>query len=96
MKTPQHPFRDSGQRTMSLTTQDLADFNHFATGKLTAGTADSIVELARQWEWERHEFDESVAELRSGLADMEAGKGRPFAEFDAEFRKKYNIPRNEA
>ncbi|WP_254510862.1 hypothetical protein [Anatilimnocola floriformis] len=77
---------------MSLTTQELADFNHFATGKLTAGSAESIVELARQWEWERREFNETVAELRQGLADMEAGKGRPLAEFDAEFRKKYNLP----
>ena len=77
---------------MSLTTQDLADFNHFATGKLTAGGAESIVELARQWEWERREFNETVAELREGLADMEAGKGRSLAEFDTEFRSKYNLP----
>ncbi len=81
---------------MSLSTQDLADFNHFATGKLTAGAAESIVELAREWEAERREFDETVAELRTGLADMEAGHGRPFAEFDAEFRKKYNLPRDPA
>ena len=77
---------------MSLTTQDLADFNHFATGKLTVGAAESILDLAREWEAERREFAETVAELRAGLADMEAGKGRPFAEFDAEFRKKYNLP----
>ena len=32
--------------------------------------------------------------IRRGLADMEAGRGRPFEEFDAEFRAKHNIPRD--
>jgi len=77
---------------MSLTTQDLADFNHFATGKLTTGAAKSIVDLAREWEAERREFDETVAELRAGLADMEAGKGRLFSESMAELRQKLGIP----
>jgi hypothetical protein len=77
---------------MSLTSQDLADFNHFATGKLTTGSAESIVDLAREWEWKRREFAETVAELRSGLADMEAGKGRLFSESMAELRQKLGIP----
>lgn len=77
---------------MSLTTQDLADFNQFATGKLTAGTAESIVELAREWEWERREFEETVAELRQGLADMEAGKGRLLSESMNELCHRLGIP----
>ena len=58
------------------------------------GPAISIVDLAQEWEAERREFKETVAELRSGIADMEAGLGRPITEFDAEMRKKYNIPLN--
>jgi uncharacterized protein YPO0396 len=77
---------------MSLTTQDLADFNQFATGKLSSGTTDSIVDLARQWEWERREFAETVEELRIGLADMEAGKGRLLSESMNELRQLLGIP----
>jgi hypothetical protein len=90
-----HPSRESGGTKMSFTNQDLADFNHFATGKLSAGCTESIVELARQWEWERREFDETVAELREGIADMEAGKGRLFSESMAELRQRLGIPDGE-
>lgn len=77
---------------MQFTTQDLADFNKFVTGKLMTGPAISIVDLAQEWEAERREFDETVAELRECAADMEAGKGRSLEEFDVEMRRKYNIP----
>ncbi|MGD9720400.1 MAG: type II toxin-antitoxin system ParD family antitoxin [Pirellulales bacterium] len=34
----------------------------------------------------------AVEGIRRGLADVEAGRGRPLVEFDAEFRAKHNIP----
>lgn len=77
---------------MSLTSQDLASFNTFVVAKLTSGTADSMAELARQWEAERHEFDETVAELRESIADMEMSRGRLLTDIAADMRKKYNIP----
>jgi antitoxin ParD1/3/4 len=41
------------------------------------------------------EEDPAVVEgIRRGLADMKAGRSRPFEEFNAEFRAKRNIPRD--
>jgi len=33
-------------------------------------------------------------DIRQGLEDMEAGRGRPLKEVDAHLRKKYNIPQD--
>lgn len=79
---------------MQFTTQDWADFTQFVTGKLKSGPANSIVDLAQQWEAERREFDETVAELRECAADMEAGQGRLFVDSMAALRKKHNIPQS--
>ena len=38
-----------------------------------------------------HEHDDLEA-IQSGIADMEAGRFRPFSEIDAAFRLKHNIP----
>lgn len=37
-----------------------------------------------------HEHDDLEA-IQAGVADMEAGRFRPFSEIDAEFRHKHNI-----
>jgi predicted transcriptional regulator len=39
--------------------------------------------------------DEDLAAITAGIADMEAGRYRPFAEIDAEFRQRHNIPKTE-
>jgi hypothetical protein len=39
----------------------------------------------------KQEMDD-LAAVRAGIADMEAGRYRPFAEVDAEFRRKHGIP----
>ncbi|MDZ4781630.1 MAG: type II toxin-antitoxin system ParD family antitoxin [Planctomycetia bacterium] len=33
-----------------------------------------------------------ITAIREGIEDMEAGRVRPFEEFDAEFRKQHGIP----
>jgi hypothetical protein len=79
---------------MAINYDDLDQFHQFALGKLSNGGADSVSQLAAEWE-ARREFDETVAELRECAADMEAGVGRPFAEVDAELRQKHGFaPRN--
>ncbi len=35
---------------------------------------------------------EDLVAIQSGIADMEAGRFRPFSQIDAEFRQKHNIP----
>ena len=39
--------------------------------------------------------DDDRAAIAAGIADMEAGQYRPFAEVDVEFRGRHNIPRTE-
>lgn len=39
------------------------------------------------------EYDETVADLRVGLEDEQAGRVRPLREVDAELRQKHGIPR---
>jgi Arc/MetJ-type ribon-helix-helix transcriptional regulator len=38
--------------------------------------------------------DEDLAAIRAGIADMEAGRHRPFAECDAAFRARHNIAKD--
>ena len=38
---------------MAVTREDLRDFNRFADEKLANGGAESLTELARQWEERR-------------------------------------------
>ena len=40
----------------------------------------------------KQELDD-LASIQAGIADMEAGRFRPFAEIDAEFRAKHGIPK---
>ena len=77
---------------MAITQQDVDQFNQFVAAKLCNGGAESMVDLARQWEAERTEYNETVAELSQCIGDMEAGHGRPLKEFADEMREKYNLP----
>ena len=81
---------------MTITPQDIEQFNQFIAQKLSSGGADSMVQLAREWESQRQEYDEAVGELSQCIADMEAGHGRPLQEFADEMRAKYDIPDSKA
>jgi hypothetical protein len=76
---------------MLVTQQDLDSFHHFALGKLQNGGAESITELARQWEIarEREEVNEA---LREATDDLKAGRYRPAADVSRDMRRKYNLP----
>lgn len=37
---------------------------------------------------------QDLAAIQAGVADMEAGRYRPFSEIDTEFRAKHRIPRD--
>ena len=81
-----------GDLSTQITASEVAAFREFAKSKLENGPVSSVVELAQEWEWQRREFNETVAELRECIADMEAGKGRLLEESIAEMRARYNIP----
>ncbi len=52
--------------------------------------ADAL--LAMALEWDARAQVEEVAAIQEGLASVDAGRTRPFAEFAAEMRAKYGLP----
>jgi hypothetical protein len=54
------------------------------------GKNKSPEELLRLW---RDEYNATVADIRRGMEEFEAGGGRPFREVEEELRRKHNIPR---
>ena len=67
----------------------------FIEEKLSNGGAELTLEQALvDWELENQTDEEreaTVQAIRNGLADVEAGRTRPFAEFDWEFRLKHGL-----
>ena len=60
-------------------------------GKTTADALDEA--LAEYFEWERHDYDETVEAVRAGYEDMKAGRTEPAEEFLEDFRQKHGLPR---
>lgn len=60
-------------------------------GKDTATALDDA--LAEYLDWERQDYEESVAAICQGNEDVKAGRTRPAAEFLEELREKHGFPR---
>jgi hypothetical protein len=75
---------------------DLRAFKGFIEEKLSNGVADlTLDEALVHWELENQTDEEREDTLRAicqGLSDVEAGRTRPFEEFDREFRAKHGLP----
>jgi hypothetical protein len=75
---------------------DLRAFKGFIEEKLSDGGADlTLDEALVHWEIENQTDEEREDTLRAigqGLSDVEAGRTRPFEEFDREFRSKHGLP----
>jgi hypothetical protein len=87
----------SRRRSMATErTNDLRAFKGFLEEKLSNGGAElTLDEALVEWELENQTDEEREATLRAigeGLADVEAGRTRPFEEFDHEFRAKHGLP----
>lgn len=72
---------------MAITREDLRDFNRFADRKLADGGASSLVDLAGEWEAQRRELEDTVADIRQSHADIDAGRVASVAETFADVRK---------
>ena len=48
--------------------------------------------LAMVLEWEAEEYADMLKGIQRGLEDSDIGRVRPFAEFAAEMRAKYDLP----
>ena len=75
---------------MSASNEDLNNFHQFALSVRQENASASVEELVAQWRAvkERAETNEAI---REGLAEIEAGKGRPAAEVMADMKNKFNL-----
>ena len=75
---------------------DPRAFHDFLGARLSNGGTDLTLEEALAlWEYEnspKEEREETIRAIQRGLDDMDAGRTRPFEEFDREFREKHGLP----
>ena len=76
---------------MPITLTELESFHRFAAMKLKNGGAESIAELAHEWQASR-ERDEVNQALRDATEDLKAGRHRPAGDVMRNFERKYNLP----
>ena len=59
------------------------------------GKAELVVQDAQSYQRLLDLIDrlEAIEGIKRGLADVDAGRTKPLAQFDAEMREKYGIPR---
>lgn len=75
---------------MSISLDQLNDFQQFAVPHVRAGDVDSLAELARQWEAAREREEVKLA-LAEAMEDIQAGRYRPAEDVSAELRAKYGF-----
>lgn len=61
-------------------------------GKDLDTLADTLLNMAL--EWEAQEYADTVQGIKHGIEAFEQGRSRPFDEFAAEQRAKFNLPSN--
>jgi hypothetical protein len=57
---------------MAITKDDLRDFNRFADERLETGGANSLVELAGEWEAQRREARDTIADVGECHVEIDA------------------------
>jgi hypothetical protein len=73
---------------MAVTREDLRHFHRFADEKIEQGGANSLVELAGEFEAERREMEETVAAIRQSHVDIDAGRVASVADAFAHVRNR--------
>ena len=83
---------------MSVTREELDQFHDFAVSLVSGEELDvTWLQLFELWRLENPsaaEYEENVAAIRESLDAMDAGRIRPFPDFDSEFRKRHGITSN--
>ena len=79
--------------TLPVKPDRLAQLEEFARrrGKSTADALDDA--LAEYLEWERQDYQETLAAVRQGHEDVKAGRTAPADQFFDEFARKHGLPR---
>jgi hypothetical protein len=82
---------------MPTTVEEISEFQRFAVEQVRNGGSDlSLEELLERWRAQRSKTNDSLrnkvnAAIRRGIAEADAGLGRPLDEFMDEFRQRHNI-----
>lgn len=80
---------------MNVTTEELDRFHDFAISLVSGADSDvTWRQLFEAWRLQNPsvaEYEENVAAIRESLDAMDAGRMRPFLDFDAEFRNRHDI-----
>ena len=76
---------------MALTKVDLQDFGRFADERLDRDGTASLVELASEWEAQRREMEETVADIQQSHADIDAGRVESVADAFSDVRKQLGL-----
>lgn len=72
---------------MSVTKEDLHNFQQFADEKLANGAVESLQNILDEWN-ARREREQSIAGIRESIAQYDAGEGLPVDKAFGEVRKK--------
>ena len=76
---------------MPITNDDLDSFYQFELVAIkTDNSRRSLHQLVEQWDAQRERADVNKA-IRQGHAEIEAGGGKPYEEFAAEMKSKYDL-----
>ena len=78
---------------LPLTPERMAQLDDYAQrhGQDTAAALDDVLAVAL--EWERQDFNETVAAVLEGFEDVKAGRTKPASEFLEELRLTHGLPR---
>ena len=77
---------------MQITQSDLDSFHSFASRELTnGGRAHSLEDLLQEWRCKQEEV-ETIASIRRGIDDAEAGRVQSLADVDASIRAELGFP----
>lgn len=73
---------------MAVTKEDLRHFHRFADKRIDKVGANSLVELAGEWEAKRREMEETIAAIRQSHVDIDAGQVASVADAFADVRSR--------
>ncbi len=77
---------------MFVTESEIDAFGHFAKEQIGAGGVGvSFQQILDKWQAKR-EAEAVADDIRQGIADIEAGKGKPVAQAFADVREKLGLP----
>jgi predicted transcriptional regulator len=74
-----------------ITPEEFRSFRQFVSRQIESGTSMSLEQCVQQWR-EEYERAETIAAVKQGIEDIEAGRVHTLEEVDAHIRQKLGLP----